>query len=405
MARNIRILSLLSVSFVLSIPAYCDQLPKVTVAPGKLLCIRLDKNSKMKVGAGVTGTLAETVYVRDQIAIPAGTRFVGHVAALEDGPTSAHIKSMMDGDFTPPHEALVQFDYVVAGDGQWLPIKTKPAPGIPDEADIEYSEDGQSLVSSPKRDPRLKDHIEDSLLHKLPYHGQHVSKGDAFHAAVVAPFEVVSQGTAVPEKDGLLTLQLLTVLDTKTALVNQPVDAVVAAPFYSPDGMLIFPEGTSVKGRVTDATSAGMLQHGGHIRLHMDSAQLPDGSVVRLNGEVAGIETSRADGMKVTEEGELSTSRSKLAALSPIAKSGGAAYGAADEEAVKTGFSRATRGLSGFGVIGSGLAQAGPSTATGFAAYGAAKSIYWTFIGPGKDVVLPAGTRVKLRLERSLESN
>jgi hypothetical protein len=404
-SRLINISALLSVSLILTPLALYGQAPLITVAPGKLLCIRLDKNSKMKVGSGVSGTLAETVYVRDQIAMAAGTRFVGHVAALEDGTKSEHIKSMMDGDFTPPHEALVQFDYVVASDGRWLPIQTKPAPGIPNETDVEISEDGQTLTTGPKNDPQIKQNVEDALVHKLPYHSQHVSKGDAFHAEVVAPFEVMSQGTAVPEKDGLLNLQLLTALDTKTALLNQPVQAVVAAPFYGPDGKLIFPEGTQVSGRVTDATSAGMLQHGGHIRLHMDSAQLPDGSQVPLNGEVAGIESSRADHMKVTEEGELSTSRSKLAAIPPLTKSAGAAYGAEDPDAVKTGFSRATRGLSGFGVIGSGLAQAGPSTATGFAAYGAAKSIYWTFIGPGRNVTLPVGTRVKLRLERALESN
>jgi hypothetical protein len=120
---------------------------------------------------------------------------------------------------------------------------------------------------------------------------------------------------------------------------------------------------------------------------------------------VAGIESSRMDNMKVTQEGELSTSRSKIAIIPPLAKTAGAAYGAEDPDAVKTGLSRATRGLSGFGVIGSGLAQAGPSTATGFAAYGAAKSIYWTFLGPGKNVKLPVGTRVKLRLERPLEKN
>ena len=386
--------------------AVCDPLPTVTVAPGKLLCIRLDKNSKMKVGAGATGTLAETVYVRDQIAIAAGTRFIGHVAQIYDAPKSAHIKSMMDGDFTPLHEALVQFDYVVASDGRWLPIKTKPAAGIPNEAEVDYTAEGESLVSTePKPDHQIKRAVTDTLVHKLPYHGQHVSKGDDFHAEVVAPFEVVSQGAATPSKDGLLTLQLLTPLDTKTAAANQPVQAVIAAPFYSPDGTLVFPEGTRVEGRVTNATSAGMLQHAGHIRIHMDSALLADGTTIPLNGEVAGIESSRRDHMKVTEEGELSTSRSKLAVIPPVAKTAGTAYAAADSDAVKTGFSRATRGLSGFGVVGSGIAQAGPGTATGFGAYGAAKSIYWTFIGPGKNVVLPVGTRVRLRLERPVESN
>jgi hypothetical protein len=408
--RFTRFCGLCSVSILLTplfvdTAARCEVPPTVTITPGKLLCIRLDKNSKMKVGAGVSGTLADTVYVRDQIAIAAGTRFIGHVAEILDGPTLEHIKSMMDGDFTPPHQALVQFDYVVANDGRWLPIQTKPAPGIPDEAEVDYSEDGDVISTEPKRDPQIKQHIEDALVHKLPYHGQHVSKGDAFHAEIVAPLDVVSQGTAVPQKDGLLSLQLLTPLDTKTVEQNQPVQAVIAAPFYGPDGKLIFPEGTKVSGRVTDATSAGMLQHGGHIRLHMDSAELADGTTVPLNGDVAGIESSRADHMKVSQEGEMSTSRSKIAILPPLAKTAGAAYGAEDSDAVKTGMSRATRGLSGFGVIGSGIAQAGPSTATGFAAYGAAKSIYWTFIGPGKDVNLPVGTRVKLRLERSLETN
>ncbi len=403
MFRISTISAVCGVSFFLT-PALCDSLPKVVVAPGKLLCIRLDANAKMKIGAGVSGSLAETVYVRDQIAMPVGSRFIGHVAQLVDGPKSQHIKSMMDGDFTPPHEALVQFDYVVAGDGTWLPIKTRPAPGIPDEAEVDYTEDGETLTTDPKRDPQTKQHIEDILVHKLPYHGQHVTKGDTFHAEVVAPFEVISQGTAQPERNGLLTLQLLTALDTKTVQTNQPVDAVVAAPFYSPEGTLILPEGTKVSGRVTDATSAGMLKHGGHIRIHMDSAQLPDGSALPLNGELAGVETSRADHMKVTQEGELSTSRSKIAMIPAATGTGSAAYAAADPDAVKTGFSRATRGMS-FGVIGSGIAQAGPGTATGFAAYGAAKSIYWSFLGPGKDVVLPVGTRLRLRLEHPLESN
>jgi hypothetical protein len=400
--RRINISALLGVSVFLGV-ALGDPSPTVTITPGKLLCIRLDKNAKMKVGAGVTGTLVDTVFVRDQIAIAAGTRFIGHVAEIYDGPKSAHFKSMMDGDFTPPHEALVQFDYVVAADGRWLPIRTKPAPGIPYEAEVDYTEDGQTVTE--KGDRQIKQHVEDVLVHKLPYHGQHVTKGDAFHAEIVAPFDVVSQGSATPAKDGLLSVQLLTSLDTSTVQQNQPVEAVIAAPFYGPNSALIFPEGTRVTGRVTDATSAGMLQHGGHIRIHMDSAQLADGSVVPLNGEVAGVESSRNVHMKVTQEGELSTSRSKLAVIPPMAKTAGAAYGAEDPEAVKTGFSRATRGLSGFGVIGSGIAQAGSSTATGFAAYGAAKSIYWTFLGPGKNVVLPVGTRVRLRLERPIETN
>ncbi len=377
----------------------------VTVAPGKLLCIRLDAKAKMKIGAGVSGTLSETVYVRDQIAIQTGTRFIGHVADIIDGPTIKHVKSVMDGDFTPPHDAMVQFDYVVAADGTWLPIHTSAAAGISNAADVTYDEGNEKSNPDPKHDREIKQHIEDALEHKLPYHPEHVARGDVFHCELMEPLDVVSQGTAVPQKDALLAVQLLTALDTKSVELNEPIQAVVSEPYFSAEGKLLFPEGTKVAGRVTDAFSAGMLQHQGRLRLHMDTAQLADGAVVMLNGEVAGMESSRGDHMKVDQEGDMSPSRSKIGIGKAVASVYGPTRSAEDPDVAKTGYARATRGLSGFGVIGSAAAQAGPNTATGFGAYGAAKAIYWTFIGPGKNVVLPAGTRIKLRLERPLESN
>ena len=246
----------------------------VTVAPGKLLCVRLDNKAKMKIGAGVSGTLAETVYVGDKIAIPSGTRLVGHVADLIDGPTIKHVKSIMDGDFTPPHNALVQFDYVVAADGTWLTVHTKPALGISNEADVTYSETGDKSTPDPKIDREIKQHIEDALEHKLPYHPEHVARGDVFHCELVDPLEVVSQGTAVPQKDALLAIQLLTPLDTATAELNQPVQAMVSEPYFTAEGKLLFPEGTRIAGRVTDAYSAGMLQHQGRLRRVQYASQL-----------------------------------------------------------------------------------------------------------------------------------
>jgi hypothetical protein len=109
--------------------------------------------------------------------------------------------------------------------------------------------------------------------------------------------------------------------------------------------------------------------------------------------------------MKVDKEGAMSASRSKLAMIPPALKTSGAVIAAEDPDAIHTVYARAMRGQSGFGLIGSAAAQANGVTATGFGAYGAAKAIYWTFFGPGKNVVLPSGTRVRLRMERPAESN
>jgi hypothetical protein len=375
--------------------------PVVTVQPGKILCIRMDKRAKMHVGAGVSGTLAEPVYVRDQVAISTGTKFIGHVAELADGPGIKRVKAIMDGDFTPPHEAVVQFDYVIATDGRWLPIHTRYAFCIPGEKDVSSTGDERESILTPFREPDKLQRLEDVMLDKLPYHPQHVSRGDVFHAELDAPLEVYSQGTAKPQAGSLLAIQLLTALDTKTTEIDQEVSAVVSAPYFGGDGNLLLPEGTKLTGRVTDAHSAGMWVHAGKLRFHISSAQMPDGSTMALNAEVAGIESSRDDHMKVDPEGQLSTSSSRFGMAVAGVKVIGPARSAADPGLAKTVYSRAESGMSGFGVLGSAAAQINPSTATGFGAYGAAKAIYWNFIGPGKNVMLPVGTRILMRLERA----
>jgi hypothetical protein len=394
----------LCVSLVLPWPLMAAN-PVVTIQPGKILCIRMESRAKMHIGAGVSGTLAEPVYVRDQIAIAAGTKFIGHVTELADGPASKRVRAMMDGDFTPPHEAVVQFDYVVASDGRWLTVHTRFAFCIPGEKDVSSASSEKESILEPFREPDRLQRIGDAMLAKLPYHPQHISRGDVFHAELDAPLDVISQGMAKPTPDALLAVQLLTPLDTKTAEIDEPVDAVVSAPYFAPDGKLLLPEGTKLTGRVTEVHSAGMLIHAGKLRFHVNSAHLPDGTTMALNAEVSGIESSRGDHMKVDPEGQLSTSSSKLGMAAAGEKVISPARSAADPGVEKTGFARANAGMSGFGAIGSAAAQVNPVTATGFGAYGAAKAIYWNFIGPGKDVVLPVGTRVLMRLERAAEAN
>ena len=379
--------------------------PVVTVQPGKILCIRMESRAKMHIGAGVSGILAETVYVRDQIAIATGTKFVGHVVDLADGPAATRVKAMMDGDFTPPHEAVVQFDYVVASDGRWLPIHTRFAFCIPGEKDVSSAGSEKESILEPFREPDKLQRIGDAMLAKLPYHPQHISRGDVFHAELDTPLDVISQGAAKPEPDALLAVQLLTPLDTKTTEIDEPIDAVVSAPYFTPDGQLLLPEGTKLTGRVTEVRSAGMLIHAGKLRFHVNAAHLPDGTSMALNAEVSGIESSRGDHMKVDPEGQMSTSSSKLGMAGAGLKVISPARSAADPTVEKTVFARASAGMSGFGALGSVAAQVSPATATGFGAYGAAKAIYWNFIGPGKNVVLPVGTRVLMRLERTAEAN
>ena len=103
--------------------------------------------------------------------------------------------------------------------------------------------------------------------------------------------------------------------------------------------------------------------------------------------------------MAVDEEGGLKATAPRLRQISAPLALIGPTMAATDYSNVKTGYQRAGQGRKGFGLLGSGAAQASASTAIGLGYYGAAKRLYSAFIAKGSDVDLPMNTALLVQLD------
>jgi hypothetical protein len=134
------------------------------------------------------------------------------------------------------------------------------------------------------RGPDKKERIEEFLLNKLPYRPQWYRRNTRFDAVLS---QSVSFGTAqlppaslrnigLPAGDSLAEVRLLTALNSRTAVLNAPVQAVVEQPVFSPDHRLLLPEGALITGRVRRVQRARWFHRGGQLRFTFDRVEPPD---------------------------------------------------------------------------------------------------------------------------------
>ena len=104
----------------------------LVVAAGRPLRVALDQRIQLKaVGQPVTGTVTEPVYAYDRIVIPIGTRVRGHVVKIESGSSFVRARAYLGGNFSPPKQAVLQFDTLLPDEGGEVPIDTVVKGGIP----------------------------------------------------------------------------------------------------------------------------------------------------------------------------------------------------------------------------------------------------------------------------------
>ena len=99
------------------------------VGAGRPLRVALDHRIRVKTGQPVTATLIDPVYVFDRIVLPAGTKAIGHIEAVEATSRKSRARLMLGGNFTPPHKALLQFDRLVLNDGSTISVLTAASAG------------------------------------------------------------------------------------------------------------------------------------------------------------------------------------------------------------------------------------------------------------------------------------
>ena len=409
-----------------------------------------------RVGQTVSGTLVEPVYAYDRVVLPVGSSVTGHVVRLDDPSKLSRARAWMSGDFSPHRTIVLEFDSVER-DGVSIPMGTTVTGGIPhvkrqvarqpDESKKsgvvgrttqEAKSRASSAVDSVKqktsdaiaavRAPGKMERVKEWAIDRLPYHRQSVRKGTVYDAELKAPLTFGSVEAHSPAPEGtlpapasVLNARLVTTLDSAKTPRGTALEAVVTEPIFADDGRLVFAEGTVLSGEVTYAQPARRFHRNGQLRFLFERVELPNQAQAPLLASLHAIDVDENDRVVLDDEGGAGVTNSKTRFVTPALAilamrasveqgegrgfEGGAVPGAGARATSATAgqgpgnlVGRGVGGMIGFGVIGIGLSQISRPLGFALAAYGAARSVYSNFIGPGQNVHFQADTPIQVQL-------
>jgi hypothetical protein len=232
-----------------------------------------------------------------------------------------------------------------------------------------------------------------------PYRPQYVQAGTPLTAEFLSPldFGVAVLGRhaldhigSAPAADTTLSLRIVTPLDSRTVSIGSPVKAELTRPLFSPTRQLLFPVGAKVSGTVTEVTPARGLHRNGRLVFHFTKISPPDSEIAGLStpqeihGMISSIEVQKQmTDMRIAQNGDAQIFESKARFVRPV------------WSFVKTDRALDATSRSFVSIPTARLSPLG----IGLGLYGASRSIYASFVGRGRDIILPANTSVELRLE------
>lgn len=421
----------------------------LTVDAGAPLRLYITKRLPMRPGEPVEGKLIAPVYAFDRTVIPAGALLRGRVTTLDPVSKGRRIQAIIGGDFTPIHFARVEFTELTMPDARVLPIRTYDSEGLPtlyspprppqkaasnggvltrakQQAQQQIESKTQGIIGM-VRGPDKKERIEEFLVKKLPYRPQWYRRNTRFDAVLSQP---LSFGTAQfpaesvkkiglpegasPAGDSLAHARLLTPLNSRTAVLNGPVKAVLEQPVFSPDHRLLLPEGALLTGHVRRVQRARWFHRGGQLRFTFDRVEPPGFLKTpaiptdRNQIQLAAAESDPASHVKVDSEGNAKATEPKTRLLAP-AIALVMANRAADNDAGRNGTTSATGnyggrslgGFSGFGYVGTAAAQSSKTVGAVLGYYGLGVSVFTTIVARGSEVEFPQNAVIDVRFGAS----
>ncbi len=396
--------------------------------------------------------LLEPLFAFDRQVAPAGSDVIGHVSRLQRVAKMKRTQAILDGDFTPLHNAEVEFTTLVLPDGRRMPLHTlesvglntivplhppKPGSARPAgntgvlgtgkrqaQAQVDAAKQRVAGIADMVRGPDKMQRLGEFLVTKLPYHPQWVRNRTRFDAELAQPLDF-GIGTVnndalhllgtQPPADSVAHVRLTTALDSSTAKQGDEVQAVLSQPMFSSNNKLILPEGTHLTGAVTVAHRARWFHRGGQLRFSFQKIELPLGVtrpaqdsgplVSRTQASLQSAEPGGKGKIKVDEEGGIKASEPKTRLLAP-ALALLIASRAADNDADRAGRvghaegnagGRTIGGLSGFGLLGAIAAQSSHTVGTVFGFYGLAASVYTNIISRGSEVEFGKNAAMDIR--------
>jgi hypothetical protein len=412
----------------------------LVVSKGVSLRVVLDKSVPVKrLGQPVRGKLAEPVYAYDRVVAPAGCEVLGRIAHLSPISRRQRILDAMHGGFLPQHAVEVQFDTLVLEDGTRLPLETAASSGMARlvhlESGVAKEKKGSMIHQASERvrgqiesdwhtavedvkQPGKGKQIEAWMWHQFPFHHQRLVPGAVFDAVLESPLdfgrgdvpaeELAEMGSA-PAPGSLVDADLVTPLDSGTARWGMPIEAVLSEPLYSPDGRLILPEGSRLRGAVVQAQPARGLHRNGKLRIVFRRVELPSGTAFQMDSALEGLDVAQGGSLKLDGEGGTSVKESRKRYIAPALSIALTASNVSpDNERGRSGGSDASNqsasGGMGFGFLGLLMGLAPSPVSAGFSVFGTSRMIYSRFLGRGENIVFPAGTTMEIRFGSRVEA-
>jgi hypothetical protein len=279
--------------------------------------------------------------------------------------------AIIGGDFTPLHQARVEFTTLMLPDGRQMALQTVETTALnsiyspqlprkkvrPQKAKKQAQTSGvlgtgkQEVqkqinaavnartrgVADIVRGPDKRERLEEFLLMKLPYRPQWVRKGTRYDADLREPLQFGSATVSTemlrvlgssPPSDSIVHARLITPLNSSEAKQGQTVQAVISQPLFSPDKKLILPEGTHLIGGVTMVHRARWFHRGGQLRFNFQRVELPvavarsvaatdNVAPVKTLASLAAAESSGSTAIKVDKEGAVKAVEPKTRFIAP----------------------------------------------------------------------------------------
>jgi type IV secretion system protein VirB10 len=194
-----------------------------------------------------------------------------------------------------------------------------------------------------------------------------------------APPAAADDSTITVPAETTIPLILESPINTKSAYVGQAIYCSSIFPI-TVGNRIIIPRGSSIRGTVTQVVRPGRGKARAQLGLRFDELVLPNGTTVHLRATLSGLGSTGDEGFKPTE-----------------AKIGGGSKGGEDEKVAQTTISGAMIGT----MVGRGEHATLEGLGIGSAA-GAAAGVIWIFAKHNKDIVLPHGTGLELKLTQPI---
>jgi hypothetical protein len=403
---------------------------------GTPLQIKIEKRIRIKgVGQQIEGRVVQPVFVFDKEVIPVGSELIGHVVRLKPIDRQKRFKAVLNGDFTPLHSPEIQFEVLKLLDGKTMRVRTGVAShwGVIapvgkrmqarkknslisttfERTRVELLNVRQKIITEINSQPKWG-RLQEQAYSRLPYHPQFLAANTWLSAQLKEPLafgiETIvgteMEQTGLPPPDTVVTARLLSTVSSKSD-PGSKVSAIVSEPFYSADRHLILPEGTRLKGTVTQAKPAGWFRRSGKLRLRFQAMELPEplpmkNSQLSVEAAVARVDVIREVRIKIDNEGGMKSIEPRTRFVAPAVQMflGIQALDETNNNAQSQNANRVVRaiaGASGLGLVGSIAAQFSSEAATGIGFYGAAWSVFNHVVARGHNILLVQDTPVHIR--------